>query len=665
MAADQVSTAITNARRHEEQQQRLQALAELSARFRELFEQAPAGVAVMSGPEHRFEVANPIYRAITHRADLVGRRYLEVFPELVGTPLVAILDRVYHTGEPFRADAYQVTLDVEGRGLTDCFFTFHLAPVRDHDEKVVGLIVVSVEVSEQVRARQDLQQAQERLNFTLEAAGVGYWELDLATQTTKRSLQHDRIFGYPDGAPEWTLDGFLSHVPPEERERIAEAFRHALVTGDPLRLECPIVRADGVHRWIQVSARVERSTEQAAARLLGLVLDVTQRRELLDREQRARREAEHANHVKDEFLATLSHELRTPLNTILGWADLLAEGDLTAAEVRDGLAAIRRNAGAQAQMIEDLLYMSRIVSGKVHLNPRSVRLAEVVGQAVDSLRPTAEAKGVEISSHLVAAGELVAADPERLQQVFWNLLGNAIKFTPAGGRIEISLEAVDGELHVRVSDTGEGIEPDFLPHMFDRFRQGDARTTRSHGGLGIGLSIVKQLVELHGGTVSGSSAGRGAGSTFTVVLPAADRPRAEASARSARSPLGLGGVRILLVEDDPDARELLRRIFTARDATVVAAESAADAMTALRRDRFDLLVSDIGMPYEDGYDLIRQVRALPASEGGAIPAIALTAYARAGDRQRIVDAGFQRHIAKPVVQSELLSACRSLIAGGP
>jgi signal transduction histidine kinase/ActR/RegA family two-component response regulator len=570
---------------------------------------------------------------------------------------------VYQTGEPFRADEYPIALDVDGRGRIDCFFTFHLAPVRDHDGKTVGLIVVSVEVTDQVRARQQLQHAQERLNFTLEAAGVGYWELDLATQITKRSLQHDRIFGYPQGVPEWTLDDFLSHVVAGERERVSESVRLALASDDQFRIECPIVGADGVHRWIQVSARVERASDQTAARMLGIVLDVTERRTLLGREQHARREAEHANHLKDEFLATLSHELRTPLNTILGWADLLGEGDLGPTEVRDGLAAIRRNAGAQAQMIEDLLYMSRIVSGKIHLSPSSVRLADVVAQAVESLRPTAEAKGVKVWSQLGGNAGLVAADPERLQQVFWNLLGNAIKFTPSGGRIDVSLEAVDSQLRVSVRDTGEGIDPDFLPHMFDRFRQGDAKTTRSHGGLGIGLSIVKQLVELHGGTVSGSSDGRGAGSTFTVSLPAAARPAVEVRSKSSRSALGLDGVRILVVEDDPDARELLRRIFTARAASVVAAESAADAMTALRRERFDLLVSDIGMPYEDGYELIRKVRALPASHGGGIPAIALTAYARAGDRQRIVDAGFQRHIAKPVVQSELLAACRSLIAG--
>lgn len=666
MAADHVATAITNARAHEEEQRRLQALAELSARFRELFEQAPAGVALMSGPDHRYEVANPLYLAITHRTSLLGLSYKEAFPELSETELPAILDRVYETGEPFVAHEYRIGLDLEGNGeITDRFFTFHLAAVRNDVGAIVGLIVVAVDVSDQVRARREVQQAQERLNFTLESAGVGYWDLSLVTHAATRSPHHDQIFGYATGAPEWTFEIFLSHVDPADRGRVDASFRLAIETGQDWRVECPIVGADGMRRWIQVHGRVETGGGHGADRILGVVLDVTERRDLLEREYEARREAERSNHAKDEFLAALSHELRTPLNTILGWSELLTEGMLGDEETREALATIHRNARVQVDMIEDLLDMSRVISGQIRLDAQPVRLMEPIANAAKAVGHLAAAKQVGLMGALSSHDVWVAGDPARLQQVFWNLLGNAIKFTPSGGRVDISIERVDTRVDVSITDTGEGIAPEFLSSVFDRFRQGDGKTTRAHGGLGIGLSIARQLVELHGGTITARSAGPGRGACFTVSLPVAvgtAAPLDPAGSTALRSQLvpRLDGIRILVVDDDPDARGLIRRILTGCQATVVTADSAAEALTALRRESFDLLLSDIGMPHEDGFELVRKVRLLPVSEGGAIPAVALTAYARTEDRERALLSGFQLHMAKPVEPSELLAVCARL-----
>ncbi len=672
MTAQQIGTALGNARMYEEEQRSVAAASEQSARFREWFQQAPAGVAVLSGPEHRFEVANPVYLEITHRPSLVGLTFAEAFPELERTELPAILGRVYQTGEPFVAHAFRIDLDRTGRGdIAQQFFSFHVACVRDTRSVIAGLIVIAVDVTPQVVGRRALVRAQERLEFTLDAAGVGYWDLDLATGFATRSLRHDQIFGYPSGTFDWTFERLLLHVPETDRVRVGESFRQALAAMRDWSVECPILGADNVLRWIQVYARVERSDDGAAARLLGVVLDVTERRDLLGREQAARREAEHASRMKDEFLTTLSHELRTPLNTILGWTELLAEGDLAPAEVEEGLATIGRNVRMQSQMIEDLLDMSRITSGMVHLNVIPLALADVVGLAVASARQAAEAKGVRILSAAGAAADdgVVSGDPDRLQQVFLNLLGNAIKFTPAGGQVSIVIERTGNRAVIAVSDTGEGIEPVFLPHVFDRFRQADARSTRAHGGLGVGLSLVKELVDLHGGTVTASSPGRGQGATFKVYLPAVPDAasvrgageRVSLASRSRRGPIStLKSLRILLVDDDADARELMTRILSGAHADVTAASSTAEALDSLRRQTFDLLVSDIGMPHEDGYDLIRCVRLLPASGGGKIPAVAVSAYARQEDRQRAIDAGFQMHISKPFNQSELLSVCRNL-----
>jgi len=380
------------------------------------------------------------------------------------------------------------------------------------------------------------------------------------------------------------------------------------------------------------------------------------REALLVSERAARAEAERATRLKDEFVATLSHELRTPLNAIVGWAGIL-RSDRRSASVAQGMEVIERNAKAQAQMIEDLLDMSRIVSGKLRIDLQLIDPGAVLKAAVASIRPSADMKDISLHAALEPVG-LIDSDAGRLQQIIWNLLTNAIKFTPRNGTVRVGLQQVDGQVEITVSDTGQGIQPQFLPYVFDRFRQADASTTRRHGGLGLGLSIVKSLVEMHQGSVEARSDGDGLGATFTVRLPLA-RPQAGTFFKAERvgqaAELTLQRLRVLVVDDEPDARALARRVLEERGAHVVTVASALEALAIVGGDIVpSVVVSDIGMPDQDGYDLIRKMRALPGL-AGRIPAVALTALARAEDRQRALLEGYQTHISKPVDPTELIA----------
>jgi len=393
------------------------------------------------------------------------------------------------------------------------------------------------------------------------------------------------------------------------------------------------------------------------------------REALLVSERSARAEAERATRLKDEFVATLSHELRTPLNAIVGWASIL-RADRRDETIKQGVEVIERNAKLQAQMIEELLDMSRVLSGKLLFEPQRTDVAEVVEAAVAAVRPTADAKGVLLGAK-ISTCRIVSADPARLQQVAWNLLTNAIKFTPRAGRVDITLRENAGQIELSVSDSGQGIRADFLPFVFDRFRQADASTTRRHGGLGLGLSIVKSLVELHGGSVEASSDGEGRGATFTVWLPipALESTEEAQMSRPTVTPENhgtpeLAGLRILVVDDEDDARTLARRVLEERGAHVITVSSAAEAIASVGDNSPfsgppSIIVSDIGMPEQDGYDLIKQMRALPG-EAGRVPAVALTALARAEDRKRALSAGYQKHLSKPVNPAELVAVIASL-----
>lgn len=381
---------------------------------------------------------------------------------------------------------------------------------------------------------------------------------------------------------------------------------------------------------------------------------------LVAQEQQARREAEAANRTKDEFLATLSHELRTPLNAILGWASILSRSDYDKSRVSHAVHVIERNARIQAQMIEELLDVSRISAGTVTLNASAVAVGPVLEAAVESVRPAADAKGVSLVKRLSDPDLTMHADPRRLQQIAWNLLSNAVRFTPAGGRVEVFLRRDGDEVELRVVDTGCGIPPEFLPHVFERFRQGDSSTTRAHGGLGLGLAIVRDLVELHGGTVRADSAGDGQGSTFTVRIPATLIQRSTAFTPMPPDLTPLVGARVLVVDDDADTRDVLKAVLEAAGAEVVLSHSARETRTLFSRTHPDLIIADIGMPDEDGYSLITWIREMETGTSH-VPAIALTARTRPEDVALALASGFQMHLAKPIDSRRLVESIANLV----
>jgi PAS domain S-box-containing protein len=427
------------------------------------------------------------------------------------------------------------------------------------------------------------------------------------------------------------------------------------------------------NRWIEVHAYPSADGLSVNFRDITDRKELEERREeLLESERAARTEAERIGRLKDEFLATLSHELRTPLNAILGWTQLLRRETIGATELRKGLETIERNSRAQAQIIEDLLDMSRIISGKVRLEIRNVNLTAVIQAAIESLLPAVQAKDIRLQTVLDALPAHITGDSGRLQQVVWNLLSNAIKFTPPGGKVQVSLEKVNTHIELKVSDTGQGIKPEFLPHAFDRFRQADSSTTRQFGGLGLGLSIVKQLVELHGGTVQAASAGEGQGATFTVVLPLAHKEsdndaqvaerefNSQQSIKSEYEDTNLKCIKVLVVDDEVDAQELAKRLLEEHGANVLTASSVNEALELVQKFQPHVIVSDIGMPGKDGYEFIRALRELPLEMGGNIPAAAVTAFARWEDRISALRAGYKTHVAKPVEAAELIAVVASL-----
>jgi PAS domain S-box-containing protein len=471
--------------------------------------------------------------------------------------------------------------------------------------------------------------------------------------------------------------GWLQALHPDDAAPTQEVWAQAVATSDVYQTEFRLRRADNTYRWHLARAVKVKDETSDIVKWFGTCTDIedhkraeVERTEMLEREQMLRSKAEEANRMKDEFVATVSHELRSPLNAILGWARMMRAGALDAATTRKAIDVIERSADNQARLIDDLLDMSRIITGKLRLDLKTLDPATFVRAALEAVTPTAKAKDIKIVSDLDPNINAIAGDANRLQQVVWNLLSNAIKFTPKGGRINARLARDGSQIVFSVTDTGQGISPEFLPYVFDRFRQADATSIRKHGGLGLGLSIARHLVELHGGLITVESAGQDQGATFTVRLPilpvqltneelepAADLrvnlppPNAEAV---------LSGLLILAVDDEPDARQLLAQILTAYGATVTTTDTAESALEIIQEQQPDLLVSDIGMPNNDGYNLIRRVRELEQGQARRMPAIALTAYARPRDRMQALAAGFNHHVPKPVEPAELVTVITSL-----
>jgi PAS domain S-box-containing protein len=460
-----------------------------------------------------------------------------------------------------------------------------------------------------------------------------------------------------------------------DKEASKAAFKELQDTGYIRYEDLPLETKHGESRAVEFVSNVY--DEDGYKVIQCNIRDITERRRreeerelLLEDALAARAEADTADSIKDEFLAVLSHELRTPLTAILGWSNLLASNNLDEPASKRATETIVRSARAQRQLIDDLLDMSRIITGKLRLNVRPVELAPIIEAVVDSVRPAADSREIHIKTALEPLMSPVSGDPDRIQQIIWNLLTNAIKFTPKGGCIDVRLERVHSHIEITVSDTGQGISPDFLVHVFERFRQSDSSSTRTHGGLGLGLSIVRQLVELHGGTVTAQSAGESLGTIFKVILPLLSINQELSDVDMTSTLIGsktltlwqpsLNDLRVLIVEDEPDARELVAAVLTARGAEVVSVGSAGEALEEMDRQRFDVLVSDIGMPSMDGYELIEKVRQLPTERGGKIPAAALTAYAGVEDRMRVLSSGYQMHIPKPVEPAELTTVVANL-----
>lgn len=464
-------------------------------------------------------------------------------------------------------------------------------------------------------------------------------------------------------------------VHPDDLEHCLRIYTANFEARQPFEMDYRLRHRDGSYRWIFDRGTPMFDSGGAFLGYMGGCIDIHERKEAeqnreirLQSEQAARAEAERIALLKDEFLATVSHEMRTPLTAILGWAQLLRKGTLTGDAFPQAVETIERNARTQAKLIEDLLDMSHILSGRLRIDVQRVRLTDTIEAALAAAEPAAAAKHIRIVRVLDTKTSPVSGDPIRLQQVVWNLLNNAIKFTPSGGKITITLERVNSHIEIAVSDSGEGIAPEFLPYVFDRFRQANASTTRQHQGLGLGLAIVKQLSELHGGSVHAKSPGRGLGSTFILHFPVSAMhgghypetlTGTDATHRDHDEPVpSLAGADVLVVDDDRDTREMLRSVLEQSGAVVRTASSVEEAVAAFDIRSPDILVSDIGMPGEDGYSLIRKIR--ERSSGHDVPALALTAFARSEDRRRALGAGFQMHLAKPVEPAELITAIASL-----
>ncbi|MBD2153392.1 PAS domain-containing protein [Leptolyngbya sp. FACHB-16] len=635
-------------------------------RYRTLFESMDEGFCVIemifdqsSQPvDYIFLETNPAFERQCGLYNVQGKRMRELIPHHENH-WFEIYGSVAQTGIPIRfensAEALQRWYDL---------YAYRVGLPDEHK-----VAVLFKDITERKLTEEALRQSEDRFRIAIESTQLGTWDLNPKTGVLKWDDRCKAVFGMSPTA-KVDYDIFLAGLHPDDRDRTHQVV---LQSFDPkgdgeYDIEYRTVGfEDGIERWVAAKGKAFFNPSGEVIRFIGTVLDITEkkraeaeREQLLQREQAARTEAERANRIKDEFLAVLSHELRSPLNPILGWTKLLQLGRLDAAKTTEALATIERNVKLQTELIDDLLDVAKILRGKLSLNMAAVSLSSAVEAAIDTVGTAAMAKSISLHSVLPNVGQ-VFGDTARLQQIVWNLLSNAIKFTPQGGHVNIQLQQVGTEAHIIVKDTGKGISPDFLPHLFESFQQEDASITRKYGGLGLGLAIVRQLVEAHGGTITADSPGEGLGATFTVQLPLLSiAPENQPLHEHLEEELDLTGIRVLAIDDELDARELLTALLTQYGADVLTVASASEVLVNLEAFQPSVLVSDIAMPEIDGYTLIQQVRALPPSQGGQIPAIALTAYAREDDHQRAISSGFQRHITKPLEPERLVQAVVTL-----
>jgi PAS domain S-box-containing protein len=648
-------------------------------RLRRILEQMPIGVIIAEAPSGRLVLHNIEASRLLHRPFLVADDYRAY------TKYGAVLE----DGRPYPAEAYPAARSLRSGEVVkneeikyrladskETYFSVNSAPIYDREDQMVLTIVTFVDIGERKRADAALRESEERFAKAFQVSPNGLVISRIADAVV---LEVNDSFVSMSGYDREELIGesllqIGFYVDPEARVQALRILEEQNFVRD---FELTIKRKSGELRWILFSA--EPMDLRGEHCWLTLSRDITEqkrieeeREQLLLKEKTAREEAEKASRMKDEFLATLSHELRTPLTAIVGWASLLSHKSLSLAQRRHALEVIDQSARAQTRLVNDILDTSRIITGRLKLEAHPLEIAWVFQAAIDVIQPSAEAKRISLEVVIDERGGIVFGDANRLQQVIWNLLWNAVKFTNEGGRIEARLSRTDGQIEISVTDTGMGIDPQFLPYVFDRFRQADSTSTRKYGGLGLGLAIVRHVVEMHGGAVEASSPGKGQGATFTVRFPIASpevllqvakRPGPAMKEKAGPSHVeiqNLRGVCVLVVEDDPYTLEMLKVILQNRGAEVITALSAADALKALDRSRPDALISDIAMPDQDGYDLIEKVRQRDPEHGGDIPAAALTAYARVEDRIHALTAGFLMYVQKPVDPDELVAVVANL-----
>jgi PAS domain S-box-containing protein len=638
-----------------------EALRKSEAQYRLLFESNPQAMWVYDLTTLRFLAVNEA--AVRHygysRSEFLEMTIKDIRPpddvKLLEDYLAADIGAVEQAGEwrHRTKDGTVINVDIRSSRLT-----FAGRPAE---------FVLVTDVTERKKAEQALRISEDRYRDLVDNSHELICTHDLEGRVLSVNPWAARVLGYPQDSLVGIniRDGLV----PEYREQFDEYLR-TMITEGSARGVMKVKTATGETRlWEYYNTLRTEGVEKPIVR--GMAHDATERRQALKREKEARLEAEAANRVKDEFLSTLSHELRTPLTAIMGWADLLLHDEVEPKNRRQALETIFRNANSQCQLINDLLEVSRIITGKLRLEFVACELDEVIEAAAESIRPTAEAKGVRLQVLLEPHVGPVYGDRERLQQIVWNLLSNGVKFTRKGGVVQVTLQRINSHVEIVVNDTGVGIRSDFLPHVFDRFRQADGSTTRNYGGLGLGLAIVRHLVELHGGTAWAESDGANQGSRFTVRLPAMNaneqhlpedlkQPAIAVVEARDHQPSSLSGLRVLVVDDEIDARSLLTTMLERCGAQVVAVGSAREGLESVETWKPDVLIADIGMPVEDGYGLIKKIRALPKERGGQTPALALTAYARTEDRVRALSEGYQVHLAKPVDRFELAAVVTSL-----
>lgn len=605
--------------------------------------------------------------------EMIGQSVVKLIPPELAAEEPQILERI-RRGE--RIEHYESNRRRKDGHIIDVSLT--ISPIRDQMGRVIGASKIARDITQRKRW-QRAEVDQSFLGALVESADEAIIGKDLDGIVTSWNPGAEKLYGYT--AEEMIGKPIVLLIPadhPDEEPRILERIRN----GERIQhYETKRVRKDGAVIDVALTVSPIRDSLGQIIGASKISRDITDRkraeareREILRQAQRdrrqaevARQQAEEASKAKDEFLATVSHELRTPMTAIIGWSRMLASGQLNQERQRKAVETIDRNARSQAQLIEDLLDVSRIITGQLRVEFKNVDLAAIVTTAIEALRPAAETKRIRIDFTLSTGGGPIVGDPERLQQVVWNLLSNAIKFTPRDGRIQVQLRRVESQVELRVIDNGIGIDPEFLPHVFDRFSQADSSITRSRSGLGMGLAIVKSLIELHGGVVSAESVGVDQGSTFTVKLPISALRGETRRGRPAEKPKlqtalklrdDLVGVRILIIDDEPDTCELLRFVFNECGAIIETAQNANEALEVFDGGEFDILISDIGMPEVDGYELIRIIRQERRSR---IPAVALTALARIDDRIKALNAGYQMHVAKPVEPVELITIVGSIV----